>query len=274
MSGQNKLHRFVYSDAELIEASADHLSARSLYGKGIFTTIAIYNRDPFLWDKHWRRLTSNTLTLGIDISQFSEAFTKRALNELLAANDVMSGRARVTFSDETPSEIWSSNAAPGSSLTIVTGNVKALTNHLRLGVSSFTTNSASPLAGVKSCNYLEKLLARDEARARGFDECVQLNERGEVTSASMANIFWLRRGTLFTPPLSTGCLAGTMREFVMENFECEEVSTGMDELRSADEIFLTSAGIGVVQVVEFDRQILNGERHQILDLLPVQNPTA
>jgi branched-subunit amino acid aminotransferase/4-amino-4-deoxychorismate lyase len=124
------------------------------------------------------------------------------------------------------------------------------------------------LAGVKSCNYLEKILAKEEARNRGFAEAIQLNERGEVSSACMANVFWLRDGILFTPSLRTGCLAGTTRGFILENLECEEVEVRIEELLSADEMFLTSAGLGVAQVSEFEGRKLRGEPHSIGGLLP------
>ncbi|HUR99515.1 MAG TPA: aminotransferase class IV, partial [Pyrinomonadaceae bacterium] len=66
----------------------------------------------------------------------------------------------------------------------------------------------------------------------------------------------------------SGCLAGTTREFVLENFECREVEIGLEELRLADEIFLTSAGLGIIQVAEFERRRLKGEAHPIMSLLP------
>ena len=100
-------------------------------------------------------------------------------------------------------------------------------------------------------------------------KAIQLNERDEIASACMANVFWLSNGKLFTPSLETGCLPGTMREFMLENLECDEVEAGIEQIRSADEIFLTSAGIGVTQVAEFDGRRLAGEPHAITGLIPV-----
>jgi branched-subunit amino acid aminotransferase/4-amino-4-deoxychorismate lyase len=111
-------------------------------------------------------------------------------------------------------------------------------------------NSAA--GGIKSCNYLEHLMSLDEAKRRGFHEAIRLNERGEVVSACMANLFWTKDGKLFTPSLRTGCLAGTTREYILENIECKEVEVGIDEINRADSIFLTSAGLGIARVREFD----------------------
>jgi branched-subunit amino acid aminotransferase/4-amino-4-deoxychorismate lyase len=136
----------------------------------------------------------------------------------------------------------------------------------RVTTSPYPVNSRSPLAGIKSCNYLENILAIDEAKGRGFHEAIRVNERGHVTSGCMANVFWLSGGKLFTPASSTGCLPGTTREFVLENLACEEVEAEIGELGSAKAIFLTSAGLGVVAVNEFDGRTLGGRDHRIVQV--------
>ena len=115
----------------------------------------------------------------------------------------------------------------------------------------------SPLAGLKTTNYLEYLLAWEEARARDFDDAVMLNERGEVAGATLANLFWTRDGTLYTPSLACGAMAGTTRACVMRLAAALSIPVveGMYELAhltEADEIFLTSAGRGVAAITTFD----------------------
>ena len=250
------------------EASISVVSSAALYGKGVFTTIAVYDGKPFLWKKHWRRLRASSVNLNIDLSDFSEEDTKAALVKLLLQNGVRNGRARITFFDESSSSIWPFESGRKTSLLITSAEAREIPENLRLTISPCLINSTSPLAGIKSCNYLEKILALDEARNRGFDEAVYLNERGEIASACMANLFWLTDGKLFTPSLKTGCLAGTTREYVLENLESLEIVRGIDALKNADSIFLTSAGIGVVQVAEFDGVAFNTRPHEILELLP------
>jgi branched-subunit amino acid aminotransferase/4-amino-4-deoxychorismate lyase len=138
-------------------------------------------------------------------------------------------------------------------------------------ISPFAVNSRSPLAGVKSCSYLENLMAIEGAKACGFDEAIRLNERGEITSACMANLFWLKGDQLFTPSLSTGCLSGTTREFVIENLDCREETADLDEMYSADSLFLTSAGIGIMQVTKLNERVFDRSNHHILELLPPAN---
>jgi branched-chain amino acid aminotransferase len=232
-------------------------SAFRLYGKGVFTTISISDGQPFLWEKHWRRLTENTAKLGIDISQFSEAATLNSLKPKLA--DLSEGRARIAFLDGSTSSIWPSEGGGKTELQIIVGEPRIIPEHFKLTISPHRVNTTSPLTGIKSCNYLDHLLAHEEAASRGFDEAVRVNERGEITSGCMSNIFWRSGGKLFTPSLATGCLAGTTREHILETVECEEIETSIEVLKKAEQIFLTSAGLGMVAVVDHDGRALASE---------------
>jgi branched-chain amino acid aminotransferase len=248
------MHETIFFNRQFIsaaKASLPALATAALYGKGVFTTVAIKEKKAFLWEKHWRRLLDNAGRVGVDLSAFSVDLLSDALNALIEKNGVETGRARITFFDAGAGPLWDFGAKEKTSLLIATAGPKKPPARFRLTLSPFPVNSASPLAGIKSCNYLEPLLALDEARRRGFDEAVRLNERGRIASACLANIFWRARGKLFTPPLTAGCLAGTTREFVLENETVEETEAELEALQTADEIFLTSAGLGVCRVSEF-----------------------
>jgi len=265
------MHKLASFNGQIVDASSPHipaLASGAIYGKGIFTTIAIYDRDPFLWDKHWGRIQGDGAKLGIDLDEFPEPATRNALDDLIAANSIQNGRARITFFDESASALWPYDAERGTNTLIMTADFRSSVENFRLTVSPHLINSTSPLAGIKSCNYLEKIIAKDEAKQRGFDEAIQLNERGEISSACMANVFWLKDRRLFTPSLKTGCLPGTTRAFVLEGIDCEEVEARIEDLRDADEIFLTSAGIGVAQVAEFEERKLQRNQHAVMKLIP------
>jgi len=244
-----------------------NIANSTLYGKGIFTTIAIYNGEPFLWEKHWRRLNDSALRVRINLDEFPEDLINKSLTDELSKNKITNGRARITFFDETESAIWSDETKQRTSLSIITGAMRTVPENFRLTLSPYTINSRSPLADIKSCNYLDKIIALDEARSRGFHEALQLNERGEITSATMANIFWLRGNTLYTPSLKTGCLGGTTREFILENIQCRETESTIDQLRLAEAIFLTSAGLGIVRVAELESKTFGRTDHPIINQL-------
>ena len=243
-------------------------SNAALYGKGVFTTVAVFDGEPFLWEKHWRRLCDSAKYLEIDLNGYSSDAVLQRLTESLSKSDIRNGRARITFSDESSSRVWTTVGESNITVSIIAAPFGPQITDLKLSVSPHLVNSTSPLAGIKSCNYLEPLMSHDEAKRRGFDEAIRLNERGEVTSACMANIFWLKDSKLFTPSLKTGCLPGTTREYVLENLDCEKVDIGIEALREADDIFLTSAGIGIVQVVEFERKAMRQSPHPISALFP------
>lgn len=225
--------------------------------------------EPFLWEKHWRRLSENSAKLLIDMPKVSGEKLLADVRERIRADRIDEGRVRVTISDRSASAVWpdADDDAKGSAISMISGPLRSLPKKFRLTISPHLINSTSPLAGIKSCNYLENILALDEANARGFNEALRTNERGEVVAACMANLFWLKGGRLFTPSLATGCLKGTTREFVLENLECAEAEINIEELRRADAIFLTSAGLGIVEAACFDEQNFGPSGHAILTLL-------
>lgn len=246
------MHEFICFNQQILPAKNAFLSAVSsaaLYGRGVFTTVAVHDSMPFLWEKHWRRLSADAQKVGISLDDFSEQSTEKLLLETITKNNFKAGRARLTFYDETPSSVWQNDLKGKTNLLIQTADFRPVPEKFRLIVSPYLINSTSPLAGVKSCNYLENILALEEAKAGGFDEAVRLNEKGELVSACCANLFWKKNEKFFTPSLETGCLKGTTREFILENFPVEERKAILAELYKADEIFLTSAGIGAVACI-------------------------
>lgn len=237
-----------------------------LYGKGVFTTICIVREELLFWDKHWARLARDAAKVGIDLSGFSEIKVFDALQKEISGV-VFDGRARITFLDQRSGDIWPAENEQFTSVSILVGERRPLPTKFSITTSPHHVNAFSPLAGIKSCNYLENLMTLEEAKNRGFHEGVRVNQRGEVTSAAMANLFWFKDGELYTPSLATGCLAGTTREFVLENLDCREVEAGIKDLNSADAIYLTSAGLGIVAVAEFENRKLPDPPHQITKLL-------
>jgi branched-subunit amino acid aminotransferase/4-amino-4-deoxychorismate lyase len=254
------MHRRMMLNGRVGEASRARLAAAggaAAYGRGVFTTLAVYRGRPFLWEEHWTRLVNHARRAGV-ACPFAEREAAGWLAELVEANKVSEGRARVTLLARGAGGAWGAEDAEGADLLIWTGDARRRDDEtLALTVSPFRTNTCSPLAGLKTVNYLEHVLAWEEARARDFDEAVVLNERGEVASASMANLFWVKQGTAHTPALATGALAGTTRARVLELAGALAVPVvegvyHLHDLGDAEEIFLTSAGLGVALVTAFD----------------------
>ena len=257
------MHPVIYLNKTMVEATKARVapvSSAMLYGRGVFTTLAIYNSHPVLWPEHWQRLTTHAQKLDIDYTGCTEKGVGEALQKLITVNQVKDGRARVIMLARSGRDIWKTKmpGAKKTDLLIMTGDPqKVSANGLSLAVSPYRMNTSSPLAGIKSLNYLDRVLSWEEAQSRDFDEAVVLNERGEIVSATTANLFWSRNGTLHTPALSTGALAGVTRECVIELagkrfIPVLEGVYDMADLTEADEIFLTSSGLGVAPVTTFD----------------------
>ncbi|HVF88092.1 MAG TPA: aminotransferase class IV [Pyrinomonadaceae bacterium] len=258
------MHTRIILNNRLIETAKARLppiTGATLHGRGVFTTLAVFRGKPFLWPEHWARLVDHAARAGVDSTAFDEETISSSLRRLIEANEVGRGRARVMLSARDAGSIWNAGKkkrAASNDLIIITGDARPMSDDgLALTISPYRTNTLSPLAGVKSLNYLEHVLAWEEARARDFDEALVINERGEITSATMGNIFWVTNGALYTPALSTGALNGTTRARVIslaEDLSVPHVEGVYDlaHLGDADEIFLTSSGLGVAIVTAFD----------------------
>jgi 4-amino-4-deoxychorismate lyase len=257
------VHSIIYLNKTMLEATRARVapvSSAMLYGRGVFTTLAIYDSKPFLWNKHWLRLAAHAGKLDIDLTGFTQKNVGDGLEKLIGVNQVKDGRARIIFLARSGREIWQTEAtdAKKTDLLIMTGDpVRVSPNGLSIAVSPFRITTSSPTTGIKTLNYLDRILAREEAQAREFDEAVVLNERGEIVSATTANIFWAKNGTVHTPNTSTGIIAGVTRECVLEiaarhYIPLLEGVYEMNDLTDADEIFLTSSVVGVAPVTTFD----------------------
>lgn len=257
------MHPIIYLNKVMLEATKARVapvSSAMLYGRGVFTTVAIHNGQLFLWPAHWRRLKDHAERLNVDCTGANERNLGEAVRKLVAVNQVKNGRARVILLARSGRDIWKAkkDSPRKTDLLIMTSEAQKIpVAGLSLAVSPYRSNTFSPLVGIKSLNYLDQVLSWEEAQARDFDEAVMLNERGEVVSATMANIFWVKGGTLHTPSVSTGALAGVTRSAVIELAGKQFIPViegvyDLADLTDADEIFLTSASLGVALVTTFD----------------------
>ncbi len=257
------MHPVIYLNRTMLAATKARVapvSSAMLYGRGVFTTVAIYQGKPFLWPEHWQRLLNYAGRLNIDCSGCTEAGVGEALGKLIKVNNVSNGRARVILLARSGRDFWKTKA-PGAKQTdmlIMTGEPqKVPESGMTLAVSPYRLNTFSPLTGIRSLNYLEQVLSWEEAQEREFDEAIMLNERGEIAAATMANIFWVKEGTVYTPALSTGAVAGVTRNAILKLADQEAIPVvegvyELGDLVEADEIFLTSANLGLAIVNTFD----------------------
>jgi branched-chain amino acid aminotransferase len=114
---------------------------------------------------------------------------------------------------------------------------------------------------VKSLNYLNNVLAKIEAEQAGAGEGLMLNEQGFVAECTGDNIFTVKAGEIFSPPISSGALAGITRQVVFEiaaelGIRISEPEMTRYDIFTADECFLTGTAAEVIPVVTLDSRVI------------------
>jgi len=223
-------------------------------GWGLFTTVRIVRKEAFAYERHWRRLEKDAALTRLPLPN-SGAKVRVQLQEVIRANNVEDGCARIYVVWNTVGYWRSDEKMPEVDLVITTADLPKYGDSVRLTVREQGRHAASPLAGVKTISWLESVWAAGEAQREGFDEVVLLNERGEVSECTAANIFAVKNDKVMTPPLSSGCLEGVTRGILMEiaadaGTSVVEQTLRLDDLYNADEVFITSTNRNVIAVRE------------------------
>jgi aminodeoxychorismate lyase len=225
-----------------------------LYGDGLFDTLRVSRGKLFQWKEHFARLERGAAFLKIALPFAAAELHTHALN-LISRNGMPDSVLRLNLSRGAGERGFSVKGAnePTVAMTL---HAAAVANEIeprwRLITSSIRLSSANPLAPFKTCNKLPQILGRTEADARGADEALLLNERGELVEGSASNLFWVRDGVVFTAPAGSGILPGITRASVFEicaqlGVKIQEQCARVQDLREADGVFLTFSSRGIVE---------------------------
>ena len=141
-----------------------------------------------------------------------------------------------------------------------------------LWVSPNRIDQDSDFRQIKTLSYVIQALGLRQAKAHGCHDALLLNQRDQVAEVTSANIFWVRNGRIYTPPLSAGCLDGVTRRIVIREarkaeFEVREANTTVAKLLSADEVFISSS---LKLVVAVNKILVDGKTNP----LPVGSVTG
>jgi branched-chain amino acid aminotransferase len=251
------IHRHVFHNDSLQPIEKVRLSpgqAGLICGWGIFTTMRISRGEAFAYERHWRRLEKDAAIIRLPIL-YTAAKVRVNLHEVIRANKVSEGSARVYLVYNSVGFWQSEEQRPLVDLIIYSAPLPEYREPIRLGLREHGRHAASPLAGVKSISWLPNVWAVTEAQKEGFDEVVLLNERSEIAECTAANIFAVRNGKVYTPPLNSGCLEGVTRGILFEiapeaGIPVVEQALRPDDLYSADEVFITSTNRNLLGVSE------------------------
>jgi branched-chain amino acid aminotransferase len=235
------------------EAKISLFQAGFLYGWGIFETMRAYKGKIVYFNEHLKRLESSSKLIKIKIP-YSLAKIKSAIQETVDINGFEDAYVKLN--------LWKSEHGSDISVTVKEYDPYPAQKYKRgfhTYVSQTRNNEGSFLSRIKSHNYLLYQLAYLEAKNKGFDEAIILNNRGYITEASRSNVFLVKDGPAFTPSLSCGCLEGITRRVILDlakrnHIEIFEGNFTIHDLYGADEAFLTNSLMGVMPINSIERQ--------------------
>ena len=251
------IHRYIFHNEDVRPVEKIRWSpgqAGLVCGWGLFTTVRIVEGEAFAYERHWRRLEKDAATTRLPMT-YSGAKVRVQLQEVIRTNKVKEGCARIYLVWNSVGFWKSDEKMPDVDLVITSADLPHYPDSMRLTVREQGRHAASPVAGVKTISWLNSVWAVAEAQREGFDEVVLLNERGEVSECTAANIFAVKKDKVVTPPLNSGCLEGVTRGVLMEiasdaGTSVVEQTLRLDDLYAADEVFVTSTNRNVIGVSE------------------------
>ncbi len=222
-------------------------------GLAAFSTLRVYRGRPFRLHEHVSRLVTSAARLGLPEPDRAEL--ERLVEDVVAAAGVADCAVRITWTPGPP-------GGPPLALALATP-VPAWIEETRVRgvrlVSLLVPRRSEPwlLEGTKSTSYAVNMAAEAEARRRGGDDAVFVDQDGVVLEGPVTNIWWRNGSTLVTPSLELGILAGETRATLIElaaglGYDVDEGAYPVERLRAADEAFTSSSVREVMPVIEVD----------------------
>jgi aminodeoxychorismate lyase len=234
-----------------------------LYGDGLFEAIRIVNGKPFRWPEHMQRLSQGADFLKIKLP-FSPAQLLAFALELITKNQIPDSLLRLTLSRGIGAPGYSPKGAGKPVLVMSLRPAPKITPkppQWKLITSSFHLPANDLIAHFKTCNKLPQVLSRAEADAAGADEALLSNTDGFVIEGASSNLFCIKAGVMYTPPLKAGILPGVTRAAVFEitsrlKIPVHEKNIRLQQLARADGIFLSLSSLGIVEAKSLDEKNL------------------
>ncbi|MCX7121681.1 MAG: aminotransferase class IV [Gammaproteobacteria bacterium] len=248
------MHAFINRTIITEEKAYIHIKDRGfLLGDGIFETLKVQNGHIEFFDAHYERLKYSAATLFIQF-EYEADFLKNICLKLLKKNKLENGIAsiRITLTRGIGLRGINFPEKQNSTLLITTAEYHPPESDIypRAMITNIKRNPLSPITKFKTLNYLEPILARNEAQSNGFDEGIMLNTDGFITECSIANIFFIKDMVVMTPSVESGILPGIMRNHVIKlchknNIQIIEKKISVDDALNSDEVFQTNSLIGL-----------------------------
>ena len=249
--GDRNLGSLVSQDEALISV-LDH---GFTVADGIFETLKVDGGCAFAISRHLRRLSASARAMGLVDPDLD--VIRAAVGEVLFANQPRlagPGRLRITYTGGF-APLGSDRGAAVPTLVVAVSPQAPWPDTTTVVTVPWVRNERSATAGVKTTSYAENVIALLRAHELGASEAILANTRGELCEGTGTNVFVIIDGKVFTPPLTSGCLAGVTRDLILEWFDVTEQTLDLSVLTGADEVFISSSTRDVHPVVRVDDRV-------------------
>ena len=233
----------VGEQAELLDADQARVSVFDhgiTVGDGVFETLKVLGGEPLALSRHLHRLVRSCEVLGLQTQNLN--VLREAVAEVIRSEPEASDLGRLRITCTGGAGPLASDRQDGSQTSIIALRPMqpwpATTSAV---VVPWVRNERSAVTGAKTTSYAENVVALQWAHDRGYSEGLFVNTIGQISEGTGTNVFIVNGGDVLTPPVSSGCLAGITRELLLEWGLATEAELSLEDLQSADEVFLTSS---------------------------------
>ncbi len=234
-------------------------------GWGVFSTLRVSDGVLFAYDRHYHRISRDAERMRVPFD-LSPADLQKALLSLIDANRAFDATLRVAVVRNRGGIFEGSGITRDADLIAFTADLNDWGPGVKLSYLPDGRHGASPFAGRKVISWAQNLTWYEEAHERGFDEVILLNELGQISECTSANIFAIYDNEILTPPVETsGCLPGITRALLLEEIQIPGLTIAQRELspsdlEAADQVFITSTTRDLLPVLEIDGTPLRQDR--------------
>ncbi len=220
------------------------------YGDGIFETMKLKNGKLILSDEHFARLWKGMQLLQFDIPKlFSPEKFEEEILQLATKNKLTAARIRLTIIRSDGGIYDAKNNTPNyiiEALSLPEDNGPLNSNGLQLCIFNDAKKSIDAFSNLKTNNYLPYFMGAMFAKKQQCNDALILNSEGNICDSTIANVFYVKDETIYTPALTQGCVAGVMRKFLIDkirtlDFAVHETAVTKNDILNADEVFLSNS---------------------------------
>ena len=226
------------------------------YGDGFFETIKIINSKPFNFPAHYARFSLACVVLKLNNEETVSSLLS-VINNLINQNNLINGSVKIHISREEGGRYQPKSQNCEMMINTYSGLGFKQNIPISLCVFSDEVKTIGRLSNIKSVNAAVSVLGAIYAKELGFENAILRNTKGSYIEASNSSLFVIKDNVIYTPPLSDGCVDGTMRAWVLNNNKVTEKSLILTDIKQSDEVFITNSLTGITAVKGVEETIFS-----------------